>query len=291
MSALHDLCQLLTARRVSEDAFEATAIDPGWGRLYGGQVVAQALSAAEQTVDGDRLVHSLHSYFLKKGQVDQPISLTVERLRDGRSFSARRVTASQVGEAILALSVSFHLPEQGLEHGPSMPQTVDPRTLPGRQVLSRKTMKRLPEGVARRMAAPSPFEIRPTVQHDPTNPLVHPAHRQTWYRATDPLPADPALHRRLLAWAADSHFLTTVSQPHGVSWLTPGISVASIDHAMWVHRPLRVDQWLLYDVVGPTLSGSRGLVHGRWFTEQGVLVASTSQEGLIRDTRLARSPT
>ena len=285
MSALSELCSLLETRPLSEDRFEAVAIDPGWGRLYGGQVVAQALSAAQQTVPEHRFVHSLHSYFLEKGRVDTPIVLVVERLRDGRSFHARRVTALQDQVPILTLSASFQGTETGLEHGPDMPPSPDPRTLPARQVLSRRALSRLPEGVVRRLEADSPFEIRPTVAHDPTRPTIQPAHRQTWYRATDLLPDDPALHRRLLAWAADSHFLTTVSQPHGVSWLTPGISVASIDHAMWFHRPVRVDQWLLYDVQGPTLSGSRGLVTGRFFTEQGVLVASTTQEGLVRDTR------
>jgi acyl-CoA thioesterase-2 len=227
----------------------------------------------------------MHAYFLRKGRVDVPIRLEVDSIRDGRSFCTRRVVASQAGVPILNLSASFHGVEAGLDHGPQMPTAPDPETLVSQQVLSRRLMDKLPAGGAARIAAPAPFEIRPVVPHDPANPVVGPATRQTWYRTSEALPDEPALHRRLLAWAADSHFLTTVTQPHGVSWLTPGISVASLDHAMWFHRPFRVDQWLLYEVSGPTLCGSRGLVQGRFFTPNGVLVASTAQEGLIRDSR------
>ena len=284
-TALSELIDLLTPKPTGSQTFVARSDDPGWGRLYGGQVMAQALGAAEQTVDSGRCVHSLHAYFLRLGRPDVPLDIDVDATRDGRSVSTRRVTVSQGSKAILTLMASFQGNEAGLEHGEAPPEVPPPDDLVSMAVLSRKVLDQMPEGLSRALARPAPFEIRPVLPYNPMQPDVRPPVRQTWYRASHALPDDPALHRRLLAWAADSHFLTTATQPHGVSWMTPGMQVASIDHAMWFHRDFRADEWLLYDVVSPTLSNSRALVRGRFFNRAGQLVATTAQEGLIRDRR------
>jgi len=260
-----DLVALLTVDPAAELRFRARAVDPGWGRLYGGQVLAQSLAAAEATVPASRLVHSMHAYFLRPGHVRTPLDLEVDTIRDGRSFTTRRVVARQAGEAILNLSASFQAPESGLEHADAMPEVVGPEHL---------------EAVRH-----GPFEARTLHPYHQDAPVAQPPVKQTWFRLTEPLSDDPALHRRLLAWALDSHFLTAATHPHAISWVTPGIQLASLDHAMWIHRDLRVDGWLLYDVVSPSLSSSRGLVFGRVFTQDGRHVASATQEGLIRDRR------
>lgn len=284
-TALSELIALLTPQPTQDERFVARSDDPGWGRLYGGQVMAQALGAAEQTVDAGRWVHSLHAYFLRLGRPDIPLDIDVETTRNGRSVSTRRVTVSQGSKAILTLMASFQGNEDGLEHDQPMPEVPPPEDLTSMAVLSRTILDKVPEGLSRVLSRPAPFEIRPVLPYNPVEPDTRPPTRQTWYRAAHSLPDDPALHRRLLAWAADSHFLTTATQPHGVSWMTPGMQVASIDHAMWFHRSFRADEWLLYDVVSPSLSSSRALVQGRFFTQDGCLVATTSQEGLIRDRR------
>ena len=230
-------------------------------------------------------MHSLHGYFLRPGRPGVPVRLEVDPIRDGRSFTTRRVVAWQKDEAILNLSASFHGIEQGLEHHEPMPTAAGPDGLPSQQVLSRTILDRLPEPLREQMRQEAPFEIRPINPYDPTQPVVQPPTRQTWFKATGSLPDDPALHKRLLTWAADSHFMTTATQPHGISWLNPKIQMASLDHAMWFHRPFRADEWLLYDVHSPSLSGSRGLVQGRFYTQDGTLVATTVQEGLLRDRR------
>ena len=282
---LQELIELLAASPAPDGLWEADAPDPGWGRLYGGQVLAQALYAAEQTVVPDRTVHSLHGYFLRPGRPGVPVRLEVDRIRDGRSFTTRRVVAWQESEAILNLSASFHGVELGLDHADAMPQAPGPDGLPSQQVLSRTVLDRLPPALREQMRKDAPFEIRPIDPYDPTNPVPMAPHRQTWFKATSALPDDPALHKRLLTWAADSHFFTTATQPHGVTWLNPKIQMASLDHAMWFHRPFRADEWLLYDVHSATVSGSRGLVQGRFWTRDGQLVATTTQEGLLRDRR------
>lgn len=284
-SALSELIALLTPESTQDQGFVARSDDPGWGRLYGGQVMAQALGAAEQTVDPGRWVHSLHAYFLRLGRPDIPLDIDVETTRNGRSVSTRRVTVAQGSKAILTLMASFQGDEEGLEHDQPMPEVPPPDDLTSMAVLSRTILDKVPEGLSRVLSRPAPFEIRPVLPYNPVEPDTRPPIRQTWYRAAHSLPDDPALHRRLLAWAADSHFLTTATQPHGVSWMTPGMQVASIDHAMWFHRSFRADEWLLYDVVSPSLASSRALVQGRFFTRDGRLVATTSQEGLIRDRR------
>ena len=282
---LHELLTLLRLERVGENRFLGQSQDLGWGAVFGGQVLGQALSAAAQTVPRGRIVHSLHSYFLRQGDASLPIVYTVDRIRDGRTFTTRRIVAEQGDRPIFHLSASFQIEEAGFDHQDPMPHAVGPDGLRTEQELAEALADALPPGLAERALADRAIEVRPVKPHNPLRPDVRPPSRQVWYRTAGTLPDDPEVHRRLLAWASDSHFLTTSLQPHGVSWLTPGLQVASLDHAMWFHRPFRMDDWLLYDVWSPSASGARGLVRGTFYDQQGRLVATVLQEGLIRDRR------
>lgn len=279
---LEDLINLLALERIDRDLFRGTSQNLGWGAIFGGQVLGQALSAATQTVTADRPVHSVHGYFIRAGELDRPIVYQVDRLRDGRSFSTRRVVAVQEGEAIFSLAASFQVEESGFEHSDAMPDVPAPEALRSERDLALAFADKLPLAVRAMATAERPIEIRPVELRNPLAPRVHAPSRRLWYRVIDRLPDDPALHRYLLAYASDFSFLGTALDPHGVSWLTPKMQVASLDHAMWFHRPFRVDEWLLYDVESPNASGGRGLVRGRFFDREGRLVASTIQEGLIR---------
>lgn len=279
---LKDLVDLLALERVDRDLFRGHSQDLGWGAIFGGQVLGQSLSAAAQTVTADRPVHSAHGYFIRAGELDRPIVYQVDRLRDGRSFSTRRVVAVQEGEAIFSLEASFQVVEAGFEHHDAMPTVPPPETLRSERDIALAFADRLPEALRSMATAERPIEIRPVEPRNPLKPKAQTPSRRLWYRAIDRLPDDDALHRYLLAYASDFSFLGTSMDPHGVSWLTPGMQVASLDHAMWFHRPFRADEWLLYDVESPSASGSRGLVRGRFFDREGRLVASTIQEGLIR---------
>ena len=283
---LINLLRLLTLSPGEDDNTWAGESEPfGGGRVYGGLVLGQALAAAQRSVPADRGVHSLHGYFLRPGRGDLPIVHTVDRIRDGRSFTTRRVVSQQGGEAIFNLSVSFQIGEGGFAHDPPTPDAPGPDTLLSMTDLAKSVAHRFPPGLRERMTREWPVEARPVVPYNPMEPDVRPPVRQVWIRAVDRLPDDPLLHRALLVYASDSHFLTTSLQPHGVSWMTPGVQVASLDHSMWFHHPFRADEWLLYDVVSPWAGGARGLVQGRFFDTSGRLVASTTQEGLIRDRR------
>jgi len=283
---LDELLALLRLEKIEETVFRGNSQDLGWGRVFGGQVLGQALSAAEQTVPTDRPVHSLHAYFLRPGDSKLPIVYMVDPIRDGRSFTTRRVVALQRGKAIFNLSASFHIQEDGFEHSDSVPLGVPaPDTLMSQSDHARAWTEGLPDGLRRRATAKRPIEIRPVEVVDPRQPGTSPARHRAWFRTLSALPDDPVVHRYLLAYSSDFHFLTASLRPHGVSWLTPGIQMASLDHAMWFHRPFRLDDWLLYDVESPTASGSRGTVRGRFFDRDGHLVATTVQEGLIRDRR------
>lgn len=280
---LRDLVELLALEKIEEDHFRGRAVDPGWGTLFGGHVLGQALSAAAQTVPADRPVHSLHSYFLRPGRVDRPVLYVVDRIRDGKSFTTRRVVAVQAGRPIFNLAASFQVEEEGFDHADRMPEGVPgPDTLRSMHDLALRVADRIPEPLRARFTTPQPIELRPVVPLDPFAPKVGPPEHQVWFRADGALPDDPSLHRYLLAYASDHQFLPTAMRPHGVSWLTKGMQVASVDHAMWFHRPFRMDEWLLHVIESPSASGARGLVRGRFFAQDGRLVASTAQEGLIR---------
>lgn len=279
---LGELVRLLALERIEENLFRGQSQDLGWGTVFGGQVLGQSLSAASQTVDPKRKVHSLHSYFLRPGRVDMPIVYEVDRIRDGASFTTRRVVAIQGGQAIFNMAASFQVEEGGLSHQDEMPKVPPPDELPSDQELARQHADKIPASMRERFLAERPIEMRQVEPLDLFRPGVRAPKRAIWCRTARPLPEDPALHRYLLAYASDFHFLGTAMYPHGVSWMTPGMQVASLDHVMWFHRPFRADEWLLYVIDSPSTAGARGLVRGQFFTADGQLVVSTCQEGLIR---------
>ncbi len=279
---LSELVELLALERIEQNLFRGQSQDLGWGNVFGGQVLGQALSAAEQTVDPSRSVHSFHSYFLRTGDASKPIVYDVDCIRDGSSFTTRRVVAIQSGRSIFTMAASFQKHEPGFEHQARMPDAPPPEGLASEAELAARAADRIPAMLRERALAERPIEVRPVAPQDPLDPDRRPPQRQMWYRAAGRLPDRPSVHQYLLAYASDFNFLGTAMQPHGVSWLSPGMQVASLDHAMWFHRPFRFDEWLLYVVDSPSASGARGLVRGQFFTREGVLVASTLQEGLIR---------
>jgi acyl-CoA thioesterase II len=280
---LDELVTQLALEKIEENLFRGQSQDLGWGRVFGGQVLGQALSAAVQTVPPERHVHSLHAYFLRPGDVHKPIVYDVDRIRDGGSFTTRRVVAIQSGHAILNLAASFQIEESGFEHQDEMPEVPPPESLKTEQEIAATVTARLPRFVRDRAHAERPFEMRPVNPGpDPLAPPPQPPRRMVWLRTVGRLPDDPALHRYLLAYASDYSFVTTSLLPHGVTYLTPGMQIASLDHVMWFHQPFRVDEWLLHVMDSPAAHGARGLVRGHVFTQNGLLVASTAQEGLIR---------
>ncbi len=280
---LDELIKLLSLEKIEENLFRGQSQDLGWGTVYGGQVLGQALSAAVKTVPEDRFVHSLHSYFLRPGDVDRPIVYDVDRIRDGRSFTTRRVVAIQKGRPIFNLSASFQIEEEGFSHQDEAPEAPEPESLLTEQERASKFTERLPMFMREQALAERSFEIRVADPlEDPVAPKERPPLSKHWFKTTGKLPDRPSLHRFLLAYASDFNFLTTSLRPHGISWLTPGMQVASIDHTMWFHRPFRVDDWLLHCVHSSSAEGARGFVRGRIFDQKGNLVASTAQEGLIR---------
>jgi acyl-CoA thioesterase-2 len=281
---LTELVRLLRLERIEQNIFRGDSQDLGWGAVFGGQVLGQALSAAAQTVPEDRAVHSLHAYFLRQGDASKPIVYLVDPIRDGRSFTTRRVVAHQSGRPVFHLSASFQIDEPGFEHQAPAPLDVPgPDGLQNNRELAHDWAKALPPKLQEMATAPRPIELRPVVPTNPLAPTPQPPLRRIWVRAAGTLPDDPSLHRYLLAYASDFSFLTTALRPHGVSWMSRKMQVASLDHAMWFHRPFRMDEWLLYVIESPSASGARGLVRGSFYTQDGALVASVAQEGLIRD--------
>ncbi|MFC8302577.1 acyl-CoA thioesterase [Specibacter sp. NPDC057265] len=249
-------------------------------RLFGGQVLAQSLVAAARTMEGEHLMHSMHGYFLRPGDATAPLTFGVQRLRDGRSFSARRTHAYQGGAPILSMISSFQRPDHGIEHQDAMPQGMpDPESLPS----SAELLGGIDHPVAKSWAYERPFDIRhigENVYFDVKG--EHVPQTAVWLKTLGPMPGDQNLHRAALAYASDYTLLEPSLRGHGISWSTPGISVASLDHAMWWHRPLQVDDWLLYVASSPSASEARGLNQGRFYNRDGVLVASVAQEGMIR---------
>ncbi|HTW39170.1 MAG TPA: acyl-CoA thioesterase II [Steroidobacteraceae bacterium] len=274
-----DLLTLLELEPLEVNLFRGESRDIGSPQVFGGQVLGQALMAASRTVEG-RVVHSLHAYFLRRGDFNAPIVYEVDRSRDGQSFSNRRVVAIQHGEQIFNMTASFQVTQPGLEHQIPMPAVPSPESLADSSRVDPQLLARLPERVRRLLETPRPFEFR-TVQ--PISRLSRAAPvRQIWFRAVSSVPDDQTLQRCLLAYVSDFYLLETATLPHGISSLSGKAIVASIDHAMWFHRPLRVDDWLLYAVESPSASGSRGFARASVFARDGRLVASTAQEGLVR---------
>jgi len=282
LEGLLAVLDLAAAPDEGDDVFVGQSQPQPWGRVYGGQVLAQSLVAAQRTVDADRPVHSLHGYFLRAGDSSEPISFTVERLRDGRSFSARRTHAIQFGRPILSMIVSFQEPAEGLEHSEPMPQAPDPDTLP----TIRERYAALDTPAARHWLRERPIDLRHVEQPLYVEPAPEVSSRQSlWMRAVGTLPDDPALHAAVLAYASDYSLLEPVLRAHGLPFIAPGLKMASLDHAMWWHRPARADEWLLYTQESPTAQGGRGLGLGRIYTRDGVLACSVAQEGMIRVPR------
>jgi acyl-CoA thioesterase-2 len=280
--ALQNLLDLLDLEKIEEGLFRGQSEDLGLRQVFGGQVVGQALYAAKQTVPADRNVHSFHSYFLRPGDSSKPIVYDVETLRDGNSFSARRVSAIQNGKPIFYMTASFQTPEQGFEHQNTMPDVPQPEGLMSESEIAQKLAHILPEKVREKFLGQKPIEMRPVKFHNPLQGSVEEPHRHVWLRANGTMPDDLRIHQYLLGYASDFNFLPTALQPHGVGFLEPGMQVATIDHSMWFHRPFRLDDWLLYAVESPSASGARGFVRGQFYTRDGVLVATTVQEGVIR---------
>ncbi|OEY65762.1 acyl-CoA thioesterase [Marinobacter sp. X15-166B] len=275
------LVELLDVSPTGGDHFQGDSEDVGFPNLFGGQVLGQALMAATRTVD-DRMPHSMHAYFLRPGNPRLPVDYEVQRVRDGGSFSVRRVSARQEGREILTCAVSLQIEEQGLEHQFDMPEAPPLDTLRSDQDLFKPMASRLPEKLRHLWEREQPIEFRTTEPQDPLNPQVKPPYAQSWLRVQGELPDDPILHRCLLAYLSDFTLLATSLKPHGCSLLVPDMQIASLDHALWFHREFRIDDWLLYDKDSPSASGGRGLTRGAFFNREGVLVASAAQEGLIR---------
>ncbi len=278
-AALADLLVLLDLERLEDNLYRGTSRDIGNPQVFGGQVLGQALVAANGTVEG-RVVHSLHAYFLRAGDFNLPIVYEVDRSRDGATFSSRRVVAIQNGQQIFHMSASFQIPEEGLEHQVKMPEVPAPESLPVRADWINSPL--LTERQRRFFDRVRPFDIRPVGMERLLNGLPKEPNLQIWFRAVDALPDGQALHRSLLAYVSDYYLLMTATLPHGVPFPSSDIRFASIDHAMWFHRDVRVDDWLLYSTDSPSSSGARGLSRGSIFSRDGTLVASTAQEGLMR---------
>jgi acyl-CoA thioesterase-2 len=279
---LEDLVKVLTLERLELNMFRGESRDIGSPQVFGGQVLGQALSAASATVE-NRMAHSLHAYFLRRGDFNSPIVYEVDRARDGKHFSTRRIVAIQHGEQIFNMSASFQSAESGLDHQSEMPQVPQPDTLPDLETFCREHLSGAPASLLKRMLERKrPFEFRPV---DPETYLSRdtlPARKNIWFRAVSALPDDESLHRSLLAYVSDFNLLDAALMPHGMSVVSPNLAIASIDHAMWFHRSVRVDDWLLYSIDSPSASGARGFSRGEVYSVDGRLVASTSQEGMIR---------
>lgn len=278
---LADLLQLLALERIEDNIFRGESRDIGSAQVFGGQVVGQALSAAQATVD-ERIAHSLHAYFLRRGDMEAPIVYEVDRARDGGSFSVRRVVAIQHGRPIFNLAASFQCPEDGIDHQDQMPQVEGPDGLQDVTEIAPDLLQMIPEKMRRFLTHKRPFEFRPVDPVDLANPGKMAPLKRVWIRAVDRLPDEWALHQNLLAYVSDYELLGTSTLPHGLPFVRGTVQMASLDHALWFHREFRVDEWLLYSIDSPNAYGARGLSRGQFFSADGRLVASSAQEGLVR---------
>ena len=278
---LADLLKQFDLERLEVNMFRGASRDVGSPQVFGGQVLGQALTAAYFTVEG-RTVHSLHAYFLRRGDFNLPIVYQVDRSRDGHSFTSRRVIAIQNGEQIFTFAASFQESEAGLDHQTSMPDVAAPDNLIDEAKPSMEVLALLPEKIARFLQRDRPFEFRRADNVDFLHPKVCPPLQRVWLRTVDKLPDDDSLHRCLLAYISDYGLLNTAALPHATSYMSGNLMMASIDHAMWFHRSFRIDDWLLYAMDSPSASGARGFARGAFYTRDGRLVASTAQEGVMR---------
>ena len=280
--AVEDLLKILDLEQLEVNLFRGQSPKSGWQRVFGGQVIGQSLVAARRTVDG-RHPHSLHGYFMRPGDPKVPIIYEVDRIRDGKSFTTRRVVAVQHGQAIFAMSASFQVDEGGFEHQAVMPDVPGPDELPSEDDVKADLLSRMPEPMRTYYERERPIDMRPVeinryMSREPMEPQFH-----VWIRTTGRLPDDPAIHQCVLAYASDMTLLDSSLIPHGRTVFDRAIQGASLDHALWLHRPFRADDWLLYAQDAPSASSARGFSRGLIFTRDGTLIASVAQEGLIRD--------
>ena len=277
------LLGILDLEPLEINLFRGRSVSATGGRIFGGQVIAQSLIAAQRTVEPDRIAHSLHAYFLLAGDPTVPIVFEVDRIRDGRSFTTRRVVAIQRGRAIFSMSVSFQVEESGLMHQGRMPDVPMPEDLPSDDVWREKLLARFPHASKRDWMALRPLEVKPTGLDAPYSGHADDTSRPSlWIRTRGPLPEGLPLHQAVLAYASDLSLLQAALLPHGRSVFDRDLQVASLDHALWFHRPFRADEWLLYVQESPAAFGTRGFCRGELYTRDGVLVASAAQEGLMR---------
>lgn len=280
--AVEDLIQILNLEKIEENLFRGHSPDESWQRVFGGQVIGQALVAAYRTVE-ERVCHSMHAYFIRPGDPKVPIVYEVDRARDGKSFTTRRVVGIQHGKQIFNLAASFQVQEKGFEHQANMPDVPMPEDLPNEIELRKEAAAQLPESIAKHFARPRPIEIRPINPQKYINPEPMGSDHLVWIRARKPIEdGNIALNQCILAYASDMTLLDTCIRPHGVSWVSGKLQSASLDHAMWFHEPFQANEWMLYAMDSPSASGGRGFNRGSIYTRDGRLVASVAQEGLIR---------
>ncbi|AVL38847.1 acyl-CoA thioesterase II [Providencia stuartii] len=282
---LQNLISLLELEKIEEGIYRGQSEDLGLPQVFGGQVVGQAMYAAEQTIPEGRVINSFHSYFLCPGDSQRPIVYDVEILRDGGSFSTRRISAIQHGKPIFFMTASFQAQEEGFNHQNLMPDVPLPETLVSQDEIIQRLATQLPESVKKYALRPNPFEFRPIQFYSPFNNPPQEPFRYIWFKAKGQLPDIPSLHNYLLGYASDYNFLPATLQPHGRGFMERDLQVATIDHSMWYHRPFKIDDWLLYAIESPSASGGRGFVKGQIYDRQGVLVATAVQEGVIRKRR------
>ena len=279
--SIEDLIAILELEPLEHNIYRGRNRDIGTKRIYGGQVLAQAVVAASRTVEDDRPIHSMHGYFILPGDLDAPVVYFVDRLRDGGSFTTRRVTGIQHGRAIFNMAASFHKEESGPEHSSPMPDIPGPDELPSELELIRAQEDRIPEKLRPILTQDRPLDIRPVDPVDPFDPEPRDPVRHLWIRAIGEVET-PLQHRAILAYASDYGLLGAALQPHGITWRRDNVMVASLDHALWFHRRPDVTDWLLFAIESPTTGGARGFSRGTFYTRDGELVASVAQEGLTR---------
>ncbi|EKT53508.1 acyl-CoA thioesterase II [Providencia sneebia] len=279
---LQNLIHLLELEKIEEGLFRGQSEDLGLPQVFGGQVVGQAMYAAEQTIPDNRVINSFHSYFLRPGNSQHPIIYDVENLRDGGSFSTRRISAIQHGKPIFFMTASFQAQEEGFNHQNLMPEVPYPDELLSQEEIINRIVDKLPDAIKKYVLRPNPFEFRPVQFYSPFDAPPLEPFRYIWFKAKGELPDIPSLHHYLLGYVSDYNFLPATLQPHGRGFMERDLQVATIDHSMWYHRPFKIDDWLLYAIESPSASGVRGFVKGQIYNKQGQLVATAVQEGVIR---------